>query len=132
MVNEGFNVTQGRGDLAIPVSRFYLDSSEIKKYLDNKNIIIVKKLNIDSDLNVIRFDFLQNPNFNGKFNVLVENINKWKKESRKVILVASTKGQVKRIHELLNEYNLSLDVDRGYISTGFNSSEIESCVCCRA
>ena len=124
MVNEGFNVTQGRGDLATPVSRFYLDSSEIKKYLDNKNIIIVKKLNIDSDLNVIRFDFLQNPNFNGKFNVLVENINKWKKESRKVILVASTKGQVKRIHELLNEYNLSLDVDRGYISTGFNSSEL--------
>ena len=121
IINDKFNAAQSRGDLAVPVSRLYLDSSEFEKYLGNKNIITVKKINIVSDSSAVRFDFFKNPSFDGKFNILVEKIIKWQKESCKVILIASTQGQVKRIHELLNEYNLSLDVDRGYISNGFNS-----------
>ena len=43
----------------------------------------------------------------------------WEKEGRRVVVVAPTKGQVKRIHELLGEYDFSIDVDEGYISKGF-------------
>ena len=98
-VDAKFKIGYGKGKRSISD----LSSSELKKYLDNKNVITVKNLNIDSDTSTVRFDFFQNPSFDGKFNVLVEKIIKWQKESCKVILIASTQGQVKRIHELLND-----------------------------
>ena len=37
----------------------------------------------------------------------------------RVVVVAPTKGQVRRIHELLHEWGLEIDVDLGRISEGF-------------
>ena len=44
---------------------------------------------------------------------------KWVEEGYRITVVAPTRGHVSRVHELLDQYGLEVDVDQGRISAGF-------------
>ena len=55
----------------------------------------------------------------GKLEEFSEQVLKWQEEENKIVIVVPTKPQVRRIHELIHEWNLEVDVDLGRISEGF-------------
>jgi len=121
LICKEYNSAIDRGEIVAPSSSFYLDSDEINNKLAEKKTISINSLNIEQngETNTIRFIIKPNPFLQGEFKVFVDSVIEWEKEGRRTIVVAATKGQVKRIHELLSEYELKIDVDRGYISNGF-------------
>ena len=56
----------------------------------------------------------------GNFNKFADQAIKWQSEDQKIVVVASTNGQIRRIHELMNEWGLEVDVDLGRLSQGFH------------
>ena len=114
-----------RGDVIAPPDWFYLDSEEITKRLGGMKNIIINTLNIGGDdATKVQFNIKTNPVLLGKFDVFAEKGMEWEKEGRKVVVVAPTKGQVKRVHELAGEYDLNIDVDKGYVSNGFHCPDL--------
>ena len=103
-----------------------MDLNEIKRRLIEKKIMAVNSLNIEpgDNLNSMRFDVKRNPVFLGKFEVLAKKIKERENERHKVVVVSPTEGQVKRVHELSGEYDLTIDVDRGYLSNGFSCPDL--------
>ncbi|NIS84830.1 MAG: hypothetical protein GWN88_06815, partial [Nitrospinaceae bacterium] len=77
------------------------------------------KLSENGSQNAVLFDVRANPPFRGQFEPFAEQVLEWEEQGKRVALVAPTKGQVRRVHELMDEYGVTLDVDLGYISSGF-------------
>ena len=62
----------------------------------------------------------QIPQMVGNIDLFSDKIARWKKDEKKIVIVASTKGQVDRIHELMHELDFEVDVDFGKLSEGFH------------
>ena len=56
----------------------------------------------------------------GNLNLFSDQILRWQEEEQKIVIVAPTKGQISRIHELMNEWGFDVDVDLGRLSEGFH------------
>ncbi len=125
IIHTEFNSACERGDVVAPPDWFYLEPEEINSRLADIKTITINTLNIESDdVPTVRFNIKTNPVLQGKFEVFAEKGMEWEKENRRVVVVAPTKGQVKRVHELLGEYDLNADVDRGYVSNGFHCPDL--------
>ena len=114
------------GDVVAPIDLLYMTSHELKKQLIKKKIIEINSLNVEpsqNDIN-IKFDINKNPLFLGKFEFLVEKVKESESDGYKVVVVAPTKGQVKRVQELSNQYDLDMDIDVGYLSNGFSCPDL--------
>ena len=120
------NAAYDRGDVVASPDKFYMHSNEIKSRLIEKKIMAINSLSIEpsDNINSIRFDIKRNPAFLGNFEVLAKKIKERESEGHKVVVVAPSKGQVKRVHELSDEYDLTIDVDTGYLSNGFSCPDL--------
>jgi transcription-repair coupling factor (superfamily II helicase) len=110
------------GDIAVPPKELYLMMDEFKKNVSEfKGCIALNTLKVSDDESdcSIGLEVKHIPPLVGKFEVFSAQILKWQEEENKVVVVAPTKGQVRRIHELLHEWGLEIDVDLGRISEGF-------------
>jgi len=109
------------GEIAAPPEDFYLTVEDIKSRLSSVKSLSMNSLKLsDSESpDVAHFDILPIPLLRGKFDSLAEHALKWQEEGAKAVIVAPTKGQVKRVHQLLDEYGLEMGVDKGVISSGF-------------
>ena len=127
VVDREYASARDRREVVVSPDKLYMSLSELMTRLAEKKIISINSLNIESSLNSsnIRFDIKQNPALLGKFGVLAEIIKEWQSAGHRVVVVAPTKGQVKRIHELAGEYGLTIDVDSGYLSSGFSAPDLD-------
>lgn len=109
------------GDIAAPPEDFYLTVEDIKSRLASAHALSLNSLKLsDADSpDVAQFDIRPIPLLRGKFDSLAEHALKWNEQGMEAIIVAPTKGQVRRVHQLLDEYGLELGVDKGFISSGF-------------
>ena len=126
IVVQEHNAACDRGDVVASPDKLYMDLNEIKRRLGEKKIMAINSLNVEprDNINSMRFDIKRNPAFLGNFEVLAKKIKERENEGHKVVVVAPTEGQVKRVHELSGEYDLTIDVDRGYLSNGFSCSDL--------
>lgn len=126
LIHTEYDSARDRGDVVAPPDWFYLEPEEINIQLAERKILSVNTLNIEHKIgaDTVRFDIKPNPVLLGKFEVFAEKVMEWEKEDQKVIVIAPTKGQVKRVHELLGENDLNIDVDRGYVSNGFQCPDL--------
>jgi transcription-repair coupling factor (superfamily II helicase) len=109
------------GDIAAPPEDFYLTVEEIKSRLASARSLSMNslKLSDDESPDVVHFNIRPIPLLRGKFDSLAEHTLKWNEEGIEAVIVAPTKGQVRRVHQLLDEYGLEMGVDKGVISSGF-------------
>ena len=125
MVVEEHSVACKRGDVVAPPEKLYMDPNEINSRLVEKKILAINSLNIEpTNNNIIRFNIKTNPVFLGKFDILAKIVKERENVGTKVILVVPTNGQAKRVHELADDYNISMDVDKGYLSNGFSCPDL--------
>lgn len=110
-----------RQDIAPAPESFYLSPDEFSRRIGAyKNISMnALKTSDDSAPNVVQYDVKPCPALHGKFETFAEHVMQWQADGVQIIVVAPAKGQVKRVHELLNSFNLDVDVDLGLISAGF-------------
>jgi transcription-repair coupling factor (superfamily II helicase) len=110
------------GHIAAAPDELYLMMDEFKKNVSEfKGCIALNTLKVsdeESDRS-IGLEVKHIPPLVGKFEDFSRQVLKWQEEENKVVVVAPTKEQVRRIHELLHEYGLEIDVDLGRISEGF-------------
>ncbi len=109
------------GDIAAPPQDFYLTVEDVKSRLASARALSLNSIKLsDGDFpNVAHFDIHPIPLLRGKFDSLAEVALKWQEEGMVAVIVAPTKGQVRRVHQLLDEYGLEMGVDKGLISSGF-------------
>ncbi len=109
------------GDIAPPPDDFYLTVEDVKSRLAQARSLPMNSLKLSDgeSPNVAQFDIRSIPLLRGKFDSLAEHAIKWNEEGVEAIIVAPTKGQVRRVHQLLDEYGLEMGVDKGLISSGF-------------
>lgn len=109
------------GDVAAPPERFYLSAEDMKSRMESLGKLSMNSLKLSGEesLNAARFDVRPIPLLQGKFDALAEHILRWKEEGMEVTLVAPTKSHVRRVRQLLDQYQLELAVDKGMISSGF-------------
>lgn len=108
-----------RGDVVVSPEDFYLGDSQFLDALHSRRPLTLESLKLSDDSDVIHFDIKPIPPMQGKFEAFAGQVAQWEEEGMQVIILAPTKGQVRRVHELLGEYALHLNVDRGHISAGF-------------
>lgn len=112
----------GNGDIAADPEELYLMMDEFKKNVaEFKGCIALNTLKVsDEELDrSVGLEVKHIPPLVGKFEDFSAQVLKWQEEENRVVVVAPTKGQVRRIHELLHEWGLEIDVDLGRISEGF-------------
>jgi transcription-repair coupling factor (superfamily II helicase) len=110
------------GGIAASPGDLYLSMEGFNKYISGfkKNVVLnTLKVSGDMDGHSIGLDVKPIPSMAGKFETFSEQALKWREGENKVVVVAPTKGQVRRIHELLYDWGLEIDVDLGRISEGF-------------
>jgi transcription-repair coupling factor (superfamily II helicase) len=120
-VQSEYDRALSRQDASPSPESFYIHPDEMRRRIENHKHVYLNSLKMsDADAgDVIHFDVKSSPVLHGKFEVFAEHVMKWQEEGLRVIVTAPTKGQVKRVHELLNSFNLEVDVDLGQISSGF-------------
>lgn len=125
LIHKEYDTAYARGDIVAPPKWFYLTPSEIKNRLAERKLLSMNSLGVDqnTESKIIRFDIKSNPILQGEFENFANKAMGWEKEGSRLILVAPTDRQVKRVHELASDYDLKIDVDKGYISKGFYCSD---------
>jgi len=108
-------------DIAAPPVDFYLTGEEVKSRLASARALSMNSLKLSDgeSPHVAHFDIHPIPLLRGKFDSLAEHALKWDEQGMEAVIVAPTKGQVRRVHQLLDEYGLQMGVDKGFISAGF-------------
>ncbi len=109
------------GDIASPPGDFYMTVEEVKFRLASVRSLSLNsiKLSDEGSPDAAHFDIQTIPPLRGKFDSLAEQALKWNEEGMEAVIVAPTKGQVRRVHQLVDEYGLEIAVDKGLISSGF-------------
>lgn len=115
-----------RGDALPPVEDFFMKRDEFFSRLKDSKILFLNALKMSSEPATFHFNVSLNPPFRGQFENLAEQALSWEGEDRKIITVAPTKGQAKRLQELQDEYRLHYDVDQGVLSMGFEFPEFDT------
>jgi transcription-repair coupling factor (superfamily II helicase) len=65
----------------------------------------------------LRFDVQQIPSYHGRFAAFVQDIEAWRREGRRVVLVARSRAQGERLREVLREHDLGADFAEGPVSS---------------
>jgi len=122
LIDTEYDTVMGNGDVAAAPDELFLRMEEFKNYVTGFNGCIALntlKTSDEREERALGLEIKPIPPFVGKFEAFSEQVHKWQADERKVVVVAPTKGQVRRIHELLHEWGLEIDVDLGRISEGF-------------
>ena len=99
----------------------YLSCEELdQKLMAFRGPVVINSLKLTAENNFkCNLRVKQTPQMVGNPDLFSDQIARWKKERQKVVIVTPTKGQVERIHELMNELDFEVDVDCGKLSEGF-------------
>ena len=122
LINEQYEMVIDNGEIAAAPKDLYLSMDEFNSYSGKfKGCVVMNTLKTsDEELDQsISLEVKHIPSLVGNIDAFSEQVLKWQEEENKVLVVAPTKGQVRRIHELLHEWGLEIDVDLGRISEGF-------------
>jgi transcription-repair coupling factor (superfamily II helicase) len=122
LIDTEYHSKMESGDIAAPPEDLYLFMEEFKKNISGfKGCVTLNSLKVTGDGvdRTLGLEVKPIPSLAGMFEAFSEQVNKWKKDTNNVVVVAPTKGQVRRIHELLYDWGLEIDVDLGRISEGF-------------
>lgn len=121
LIDSEYDAVIAKGDIAASPEDLYLTMEGLKKYVaEFKGCIALNTLKTSDDPDrALALEVKPIPALAGKFEAFSEQVVKWQEDGNKVLIVAPTKGQVRRIHELLHEWGLEVDVDLGRISEGF-------------
>lgn len=123
LINTEFHNCIENGDVTAKPEELYLSPEELDK--KSKSLcgpIILNSLKTtsgDGNFNNIELDIKPIPSIVGNFDLLTKQTLEWQEKHQKIVVVAPSKGQVRRIHELMNEWGLEVDVDLGRLSEGF-------------
>ncbi len=115
-----------RDDVAARPEAFYLSPVEVQERMAQLHAIELNALKLSSpeEEGVVQFQVKSIPQLRGQFERFAEQALKWAEEGIEPVIVAPTRGQVRRMHQLLDEYGLKMDVDLGYISSGFQIGDL--------
>ena len=122
LIETEYDTVLGNGDIAAAPEELYLMMDEFKNNVSEfKRCITLNTLKVSDEESgrTIGLEVKHIPPLVGKFEDFSAQVLRWQEEGNRVVVVAPTKGQVRRIHELLHEWGLEIDVDLGRISEGF-------------
>ena len=122
LIETEYDTVLGNGDIAAAPEELYLMMDEFKKNVSEfKGCIALNTLKVSDEESgrTIGLEVKHIPPLVGKFEDFSAQVLRWQEDENRVVVVAPTKGQVRRIHELLHEWGLEIDVDLGRISEGF-------------
>ncbi len=110
-----------RHELASPPQSFYLSAADFNSRLNDRAVLSLNalKLSDSEEEPVERFDVKAIPPLLGRFDSFAEKALAWQEAGSQVVIAAPTKGQVRRVQQLVDEYGLQAGVDRGALSAGF-------------
>jgi transcription-repair coupling factor (superfamily II helicase) len=120
LIKSEFNSCIESGRVASAPEELYLSFAELEaKCQSFYGPVILNSLKLteghSNNVNIKRL-----PQMLGNLNLFSDQILRWQGEEQKIVIVAPTKGQISRIHELMNEWGLDADVDLGRLSEGFH------------
>ncbi len=122
LVEMGYHAAMENGDIAASPEELYLKMDVFKNHVTEFNgCIILNSLKTSDDGadRTLGLEMKPVPSLAGRFEAFSEQVLKWREDENKIVVVAPTKRQVRRIHELLHDWGLETDVDLGRISEGF-------------
>lgn len=127
MVQDEYERSLERENLAPPPQQLYLDLHGFQSQLNEKSCLNLNtlKLNHNGQGNAVHFEIKSTPMLRGQFDAFTDYVEKSRKDGYAVTVVAPTKGQVKRIHELLSDKPMDLEVDTGFIQGGFEFPDLK-------
>jgi len=126
LAEEEFANGMEHGEALPSVEDFFMGRDEFFSRLKKHKILFMNSLKVNSEEESFHFNVSSNPPFLGQFENLVEQVVRWEGEDRKVVAVAPTKGQTKRLQELQDDYRLNYDVDQGVLSEGFDFTDFNA------
>ncbi len=122
IIDKEYHLAIDNGDIAVSPDKLFLQRDEFDNHVSKfKGCLSFNTLKTSGyeKGHCLSLQVTPIPSLAGKFEVFSEQVCKWQEEENKIVVVAPTKGQVRRIHELLHEWGLEIDVDLGRISEGF-------------
>ncbi|MZH03068.1 MAG: transcription-repair coupling factor [Nitrospinae bacterium] len=122
LIETEYSRVMENGDIVAAPEELYLSLDEFKNKVSGFNGCITLntlKTSVEESDRTLGLEVKHIPSLVGKFEAFSEQVLKWQEEENRVVIVAPAKGQVRRIHELLHEWGLEIDVDLGRISEGF-------------
>ena len=127
LIQSEYALARGSREVAVSPKSFYLDPDEVGSQMAGRNRISISALNLsgENETGAMHLDVKPNPPMLGRFGIFAEQARHWDSEQMRVTVVAPTKGQMRRVQELLEESDLNIDVDCGYISGGFQCPDLK-------
>ena len=121
LVEEEYGRCLERGDIAVAADEMYLGTEEISRkiQLDPHLILNTLKLAEAGEEQTSQVEVQTIPAFQNKVEHFMATAAKWQEQGIEVVVVAPTKGHVRRLNELLVDHEMSLAVEQGQISSGF-------------
>ena len=122
LIDTEYHSVRENGDVAASPEELYLAMDEFNDYVSKfKGCVVLNTLKTSDEEadRTLGLEVKPIPSLAGKFDTFSEQALKWQEDENRVVVVAPTKGQVRRIHELLHDWGLEIDVDLGRISEGF-------------
>lgn len=120
LIQSEFNKCIENGRITSSPKEFYLTSEEFfSECEDLHGPLKLSSLKI-TDSEEDNLEIKQMPQMAGSLDIFTDQAIRWKSEGQKIVIVAPAKGQIHRIHELMNEWGLEVDVDLGRLSQGFH------------
>ena len=120
LIQSEFNNCIENGRITSSPKEFYLTSEEFfSECEDLHGPLKLSSLKI-TDSEEDNLEIKQMPQMAGSLDIFTDQTIRWKSEGQKIVIVAPAKGQIHRIHELMNEWGLEVDVDLGRLSQGFH------------
>jgi len=86
---------------------------EVFYQLSKHKLLTMQNMSTDEDVpikNIIRFDGVEAPVYRGKFNMLKNDLNKWKKMHYNVVFLAGSESRAKRLEETLSDFDMYVPV----------------------
>ena len=122
LIESEFNDCIENGKVASSPKEFYLSSEEFfSKCQDMHGPVKLSSLKVSEDDEILNgIEIKQIPQMAGNLDMFSEQAVRWKSDEQKIVIVAPARGQIRRIHELMNEWGLEVDVDLGRLSQGFH------------
>ena len=120
LIQSQFDNCIENGRITSSPKEFYLTSEEFfSECEDLHGPLKLSSLKI-TDSEEHNLEIKQIPQMAGSLDIFTDQAIRWKSEGQKIVIVAPAKGQIRRIHELMNEWGLEVDVDLGRLSQGFH------------
>ena len=121
LITEEYYLSLDHEELTPLPEELFLNPEHFIQQAHSKLFISIDALRLSDSqsLNSVQYDIKPSMVISGKFDMFIEKARQWQKEGFKVTVVAPTKGHVRRVNELLLEKEITLPVENGIISSGF-------------